>query len=249
MCAQKTGSKIFFRALSHLQMTRDWSCWTSRAMITWSSSQRTFKLPKKTVKLLFFYRFLIETFYSPEITAFAVRAVFSGMKYLDDLGCNSQTNLEICYHLKKAEEIIYRRSQTSNLISLPRSEKILFVEAFIRLVCVLDSKPEWKVDAFKFVDFNIKHRNSVDEIAFLNYWNKNIKSDELEVIKNKNSIQFFLLKLNLTWIFVIFLFLFPNRPRLKLSWSKKPVEDTSKKINSCCNIKHDLPLFLALKKW
>lgn len=78
----------------------------------------------------------------------------------------------MCYNIDQAEEIIYRRSPQFNLKQIPKSDKILFVEALFRLNCVYDTKlgkPEWQVDAFKFFEFDIRHKNSLNEIAFLNF--------------------------------------------------------------------------------
>ena len=116
-------------------------------------------------------RNLVKKGFFVDVMKFAVKAIFSGMKFLDNLGCDEKNSLEICYYIKKAEEKIYKKNH-QNLILVPKSDKFLLVEAVIRLVYVIseaDGNPEWKVDAFKIVEFNIKHRNSLNEIVFLNY--------------------------------------------------------------------------------
>ena len=131
-----------------------------------------FKFQKKTVRQLkitgvkSFHRVFLT-----DVMKFAVKAIFSGMKFLDNLGCDEKNTLEICYYIKKAEEIIYKKTN-QNLSLVPKSDKFLLVEAVFRLVYVFnqtDGNPEWKVDAFKIVEFNIKHRNSLNEIVLLNY--------------------------------------------------------------------------------
>lgn len=103
---------------------------------------------------------------------FSVKIIFSASKYLDELVRNEKTNLQVHQNIKKAEEIIFRDYKETFLSNAPKCDKVLFIEAMIVLKCAFgkwDDGSGWKIDGFKFVEFDIKHKESLNEIAFLNY--------------------------------------------------------------------------------